>query len=268
MAPQLNSVDESKAALPGQTALPDTGAARADGKKARRKRILKRILGILLILIILLTGAFTVYVRDYYRADETASALLTEGAGIRRAEDHLILESPAPTDTALIFYPGGKVEYHAYLPMLKDLAARAGISVILVRMPFNLAVFDADAAAAIMASYPEFTRWYIGGHSLGGAMAADYASKHPAEIAGLILLGAYRYGNYPLAATLTIYGSLNTTVAQRVDYTENVVVIPGGNHAQFGNYGPQDKDPPAAISVTEQQQIAVGAIVDFIQQKE
>lgn len=47
----------------------------ADGKGAMMKRVLKRVLGILLILIILLTGAFAVYVSDYYRADETATKL-------------------------------------------------------------------------------------------------------------------------------------------------------------------------------------------------
>lgn len=232
------------------------------------KRVLKRVLGILLILIILLTGAFAVYVSDYYRADETATKLLTDTTGIRPAGDHLIIDPGVSGDTALIFYPGGKVEYHAYLPMLHQLAHTAGITVILVRMPFNLAVFDAGAAGAIMARYPQFSRWYIGGHSLGGAMAADYASRHPAAVTGLILLGAYRYGDYPLADTLTIYGSLNSAVAEKVDYTENVLVIGGGNHAQFGNYGPQDGDPPADISAQEQQQIAIGAILDFIRKKE
>ena len=49
-----------------------------------------------------------------------------------------------------------------------------------------------------------------------------------------------------------------------IDYTENVVEIEGGNHAQFGNYGPQKGDLPAAISAAEQQAQAVEAISDFI----
>ena len=91
---------------------------------------------------------------------------------------------------------------------------------------------------------------------------------HPEEIDGLILLGAYLYGDYPPADTLTVYGSLNQSVEDKIDYTENVVEIEGGNHAQFGNYGPQKGDLPAAISAEEQQAQALAAISDFIARRQ
>lgn len=69
---------------------------------------------------------------------------------------------------------------------------------------------------------------------------------------GLILLGAYLYSDYPPAGTLTIYGSLNQSEEDKIDYTENVVEIEGGNHAQFGNYDPQKGDALAVISAEEQ----------------
>ena len=96
---------------------------------------------------------------------------------------------------------------------------------------------------------------------MGGAMASQFASEHPD---GLILLGTYPYGDYPVEDTLTVYGSLNQSVEDKIDYTENVVKIEGGNHAQFGNYGPQKGDLPAAISAEEQQAQTVAAITDFI----
>jgi len=80
----------------------------------------------------------------------------------------------------------------------------------------------------------------------------------------LILLGAYLYGDYPAEKTLTVYGTFNTSVAGKIDYTENIVVIEGGNHAQFGNYGKQKGDPDATISAAEQQNITVAAIKDFL----
>lgn len=82
---------------------------------------------------------------------------------------------------------------------------------------------------------------------------------------GLILLGAYLYGDYPVEQTLTVYGSLNQSVEDKLDYTENVVEIQGGNHAQFGNYGTQKGDPPAIISSQEQQSQTVTAIQDFLE---
>ena len=115
-----------------------------------------------------------------------------------------------------------------------------------------------------MAQFPDIEHWYIAGHSLGGAMASQFAADHPEEIDGLILLGAYLYGDYPPADTLTVYGSLNQSVEDEIDYTENVVEIQGGNHAQFGNYGPQKGDAPATISAEEQQAQTVEAVADFI----
>ena len=40
--------------------------------------------------------------------------------------------------------------------------------------------------------------------------------------------------------------------------------IEGGNHAQFGNYGPQKGDQPATISAEEQQAQTVAAIEEFL----
>jgi len=99
---------------------------------------------------------------------------------------------------------------------------------------------------------------------MGGAMASDYASKHKEKVKGLILLGAYIYGDYPEENALTVYGTFNTSVAEKINYTENIVVIEGGNHAQFGNYGKQNGDPDATISSEEQQNITVEAIEKFL----
>lgn len=95
-------------------------------------------------------------------------------------------------------------------------------------------------------------------------MASQFASSHPDQADGLILLGAYLYGDYPPEDTLTIYGSLNQSVEDKIDYTENIVEIEGGNHAQFGNYGPQKGDLPAGISAEEQQRQTVEVIQSFL----
>ena len=108
--------------------------------------------------------------------------------------------------------------------------------------------------------------FYIAGHSMGGAMASSFAADHSSDIDGLILLGAYIYGDYPDNDTLTIYGSLNESVAEKITYDDNIVVIEGGNHAKFGNYGPQDGDKPAIISAEEQQKETVDAMTAFINQ--
>ncbi|HOU10494.1 MAG TPA: alpha/beta fold hydrolase [Clostridiales bacterium] len=228
------------------------------------KKRLKRALIILAALALVLTGAFYLYVSDYYKADETAAAVLHSETSVK-VQDNLTIVSPAePGGTALIFYPGAKVEHTAYLPILANIAKTCGITCILVKMPFNMAIFDAGAADEIIGRFPGIKNWIIGGHSMGGAMASSYASKHQDKVKGLILLGAYLYGDYPAEKTLTVYGTFNTSVAGKIDYTENIVVIEGGNHAQFGNYGKQKGDPDATISAAEQQNITVAAIKDFL----
>lgn len=209
------------------------------------------------------TGGFFWYVSDYYRAEDMAVAVLAQEDGII-AENNLTILSPSvPSDTAVIFYPGAKVEAIAYLPLLNQIR-QTGVTCILVDMPFRMAIFDPDAAENVIARFPEVEYWYIAGHSMGGAMASQFAAGHPDEVDGLILLGAYIYGDYPPEDTLTVYGSLNQSVEDKLDYTENVVEIQGGNHAQFGNYGPQKGDLPATITAQEQQAQTVAAIETFI----
>ena len=95
-------------------------------------------------------------------------------------------------------------------------------------------------------------------------MASAYASKHADRIKGLLLLGAYLYGSYPSAKTLTVYGTFNSDLEKNITYTDNIVKIEGGNHAQFGNYGRQKGDPDATISAEQQQEITAEAFAEFL----
>lgn len=229
----------------------------------KKLSLFKKVLLSIVVLLVLLSGAFFWYVSDYYRAEDIAVTVLAQDEGITVQDNLTILSPSSPTDTAMIFYPGAKVEAIAYLPLL-DQIRQTGVTCILVDMPFHMAIFDVNAAQDVIAQFPEFEHWYIAGHSMGGAMASQFAADHPDEVDGLILLGAYLYGDYPTDDTLTIYGSLNQSVEDKLGYTENVVEIAGGNHAQFGNYGAQKGDPPATISAAEQQAQTVSAIQTFI----
>lgn len=222
--------------------------------------------GTIFLILAILVGVFFWYVSDYYRAEDVALEVLAQDNSVT-AQDNLTILSPSyPTDTAIIFYPGAKVEAEAYLPLL-DQIRQTGVTCILVHMPFHMAIFDADAAEDVISEFSDIEHWYISGHSMGGAMASKFATDHPDQVDGLILMGAYIYGDYPDENTLTIYGSLNQSVEDHIDYTENIVEIEGGNHAQFGNYGIQKGDPPGEISAKEQQTQTVAAIELFINQQ-
>ena len=228
------------------------------------KKNIKIAVIIIVAIVILSVGTFLIYASDYYRADDTAIAAMQIDS-VTKLGDRLIIVTPdTPGKTAMIFYPGAKVEYFAYLPLMEKIKDSSGIMCILVKMPFNMAIFDPNAAEEIMEQFLEIENWYVAGHSMGGAMASYYASNNQDKVKGLILLGAYIYGDFPENKALTIYGSFNTSVAEKINYTENIVVIEGGNHAQFGNYGKQNGDVDAAISSEQQQSIAAEAIKNFI----
>lgn len=224
------------------------------------KKIIKIILLVLLSVLTVLGLSFTIYVSNYSKADEQAKTLFTS-LQLDKVENAYVLKGSEHNDIGMIFYPGGKVETIAYLPLLVQLQD-AGYSVYLVDMPFHLAVFDANAAEDIIANETQINTWYVMGHSLGGAMASNFASH--TNIEGLILLGATIYGSIDPSKVLTLIGSEDHVLNDKPSYSENVVIIEGGNHAQFGNYGVQKGDGVASISREEQQRITVEEILMFI----
>lgn len=216
-------------------------------------------------LIVFLVVAFFAYVSDHHRADETALSLLNNNAFIRQEGNLTILEPDEENDTraGLIFYPGGKVEEAAYLPLL-NLLREQGITVALVKMPFHLAVFQINAADSVFNIVPSVSRWFIGGHSLGGAMASSYAAGNESRLSGLILLGAYPVNDSPIP-TLCLYGSEDIMLdVTKLTGVANLLKIEGGNHAQFGNYGVQQGDGIATISREAQQEQAAAAMLAFL----
>ena len=233
--------------------------------KKPRKRAGKILLLSFAVLILLLALAFFVYTQDYYPADATAAALAKDRTNFRQEGSLTVLTPDSSNDTGagLIFYPGGKVEETAYLPLLNQLR-QGGLTCVLVKMPFRLAVFDIRAADAVYAQFPSISRWYLAGHSLGGAMASVYAEGNEGKLSGLILLGAYPVNNSPIP-TLVIYGSEDIKLdLSKLETVANRLELAGGNHAYFGNYGEQAGDGTAAITRENQQARAVSAVLAFV----
>ena len=237
----------------------------------------KKLVSILLVLILAFGIGCFLYINDYYHANEDAIAVLQQGASdtsevIVSEKDGLMVFLPrGGTDIGMIFYPGGKVEYSAYAPLLYQ-CARQGITCVLVEMPGNLAVLDMNAAEGIPERYTHVNRWYLAGHSLGGAMASSYLAKHTEDYEGAILLAAYATEALHGEKVLSVYGSEDSVLNMEKyeenkanlpeDYTE--VVIGGGCHAYFGAYGTQDGDGEPSISAEQQWEITAQAVAEFV----
>ena len=234
---------------------------------------IKIALYIILALIILIVCLSVWYVNDYSHADASVNTYLngTSNVSVEKVDNGLFLDGPG-NDSALIFYPGAKIEYISYLPLFMELA-NDGVDCFIVEMPGNLAFLGADSADAIIGdgkySYDE---WYISGHSLGGVAASSYAINHKDKISGLILLASYPVDDMGNMSVLSIYGSNDKTLNKEtydeskslMDNNLTEYVINGGNHAQFGSYGNQSGDGIATISPENQRDQTEKAILDFI----
>lgn len=242
-------------------------------KKTKVSTKKKLWIGIPAAIVLLLTGFCVWYVSDYYHAEAQVNAYLTSGETVNvTVEKDMVFLDGAGTDTAMIFYPGAKVEYTAYVPLFYALAEQ-GVDCFVVKMPCNLAMFGLGRAGDIMEEY-DYENWYFSGHSLGGAMGASYVLEHKEEFDGIVFLASYPTGDLSQSGltVLSVYGSedgvLNreNLVAGRAlmpeSYTE--LCIEGGNHAWFAYYGEQAGDGEATITKEEQQKQTVAAILSYI----
>jgi pimeloyl-ACP methyl ester carboxylesterase len=233
---------------------------------------------VLLILIAMTVGRFVIWANSAMPAMPEAIQTLDQPIGVTVSTDKwisLIPDQQTPVTTGYIFYPGARVDYRAYAPALVEIA-QSGTQVFLTRMPLNMAIFSPSLADEIIQANPQIQYWVIGGHSLGGAMAAQYAYSHPDKINGLILLAAYATKDSDLSkssvSALTISGT-NDGLATPDDIQASLQWLPtdatwiqieGGNHAQMGWYGDQSGDNPASISREEQQDQIISASIDLL----
>lgn len=228
----------------------------------REKVIRTGIIAVLLISVLIVVAR--TYTGNYYHAEPYEPAVKS----VEETEDYIAYGDPKSI-LGLIFYPGAKVEETAYAPLMDELAEE-GIFCVVAKMPAHLAVLKPDVAEEIIEAYDKVEHWYLAGHSLGGAMAADYAAKHEEDLAGLILLAAYPTKDLADLPVLSVYGSEDEVLNKEkydssIGYADRLTerVIDGGNHAGFGNYGVQRGDGEALIPQEEQWQETVDYILNY-----
>jgi len=230
-------------------------------------------LKISLVVVLILCIACWIYVADDYPANDAAIAAMSPVSGISVIQGkNTVAFVPQEYDAGFIFYPGGKVEHTAYAPLMRALA-QEGILCVLTEMPLNLAVLDMNAAGDIPEQYPEIENWYIGGHSLGGSMAASHAEKNADQYDGLVLLAAYSTADLSSSniPVISVYGSEDgvLNMEKYEEYKDNLPsgfeehIIEGGCHAGFGGYGPQDGDGVPTLSSENQIRETVRLLAGF-----
>ena len=250
----------------------------AKEKKKRKKRIIITLVSVFSFVAILV-GSFFIYTGIYNHAtDHAISYLQNSTLSEVKDEDKYVSFQPKIdkvtqiNKSGIIFYPGGKVEYKAYAPLLRDLSDK-GIASVLVKMPFNLAIFNINGAKDKQSIFPNIENWYIAGHSLGGVMACSYLKNNYTNYKGIIMLGSYSTVDLSQTGlkTLSVLAE-NDKVLNKDKYEKNKsnlpnlteITISGGIHSYFGDYGIQKGDGTPSISLEEQQKQIVLNISKFI----
>jgi len=190
----------------------------------------------------------------------------------------LSIRPAGPARALLVLYPGGFVRPQAYEWLGRALASR-GVHTVIPEFPADLAVVDAGRAAALIAHYADGRPVVLGGHSLGGAMAAGYAADHPGAVAGLVLLASYPAqdtsltgASFPALSLLAEHDGVADPDAvrgglDRLPPGSRLVVVRGAVHSFFGRYGPQAGDGLPTVSRAEAEAgvvEAVGAYLDGV----
>lgn len=238
------------------------------------KKPFKIALYILLGVIVAAVLGFYIWSQQTYKATEELYNLVTKDDYVIQDKNY-VFKAKEETTKGIILYPGAKVEPLAYGYLGKSLAEK-GYEVVIPTMRLNMAVFDMKKAESIMEDHPNIEEWIIGGHSLGGAMAASYAAEFPDKIAGLVLFASYpadsvdfSKGTLPI---LSIYGGkdkvapVEDILASQPSLSSVAILheIKEGNHAGFGMYGDQADDGKATISNLEQQNRIVEQIDNWL----
>ena len=261
--------------MPNETTTRDAPPTRS--APTRGRRVLQRVLLALLAVLLVAGAAVYAYAGHPAQPTERALAALSADSAVSVFSGRWLEFRPAtakPT-AGLVIYPGGLVDYRAYAPIAHAVAVQ-GYFVAIVPMPLGLAVLAPNRALEVIAAHPEIERWAVGGHSLGGSMAATFAKGHPDLVEGLVLWASYPAQWDDLSrsglAVASIYGTNDgLATGAKIDASRALlpadtawVEIPGGNHAQFGSYGAQSGDNPASIGEVEQQALVASATIDLL----
>ncbi len=237
------------------------GKAAVNG--SRLKGVLLWTLATVVALLLVATAVFFGWALTPHRAEAEPLRRAQENpdVAVTRGQDQVLLSPTGePSGTGVVFYPGARVEPDAYAATWAPIVAATGVTVVVPDMRLNLALFDQDRAEDVVTELPEVDTWYLGGHSMGGAFAAQHVGTGHTHTdwAGLVLWASYAVEAADLAdredlRVLSVAGARDGVlplpeIAERrpaLPPDTVTVTVEGMNHAQFGAYGSQagDEEP-------------------------
>ncbi|GCE49968.1 alpha/beta hydrolase [Thermosporothrix hazakensis] len=241
-----------------------------------RPRFWRLALLVMLFLLLGVTIALVIWLRPYAASADAMAALhTTPGVTVTQNDEMISFLPSTRARVGLIFYPGAKVDPAAYAITMHALA-EDGYATFILKMPLNIALLAENRADDVIAAHPEIAVWAVGGHSLGGVAASDYAANH-GKIRGLLLFASYPNGDLSHRShlqVLSVSGSHDglatpdkiAAAKHLLPVTTRYIVIQGGIHSYFGDYGVQDGDGQPTITRSQARTQIIAASLAFLNQ--
>lgn len=235
-------------------------ASRLAGTPRVGRRIVQILIAILVVFVLAIV-AFVTWANIIMQGEREAALVAWRDPQVSiSSTDHSVILRPrnGGTATGLVFIPGAKVDPYAYLYKLSGIVEK-GVTVVITKPILNLAFFDQRPLSRFTEDAPSVTRWFVGGHSLGGVRACMLAhSTGEPKVAGLVLFGSFCANDLSRTdlRVLSIAAERDgLSTPAMIDAAKNMlpasasfVEVRGSNHAQFGDYGAQPGDGVATIS--------------------
>lgn len=124
--------------------------------------------------------------------DEVASFRRTS-RGWLLCEPRERFSTPATSGTLFVLYCGAKLDPTHYTMLAREVA-KHGISTLILQSPLNICFIPpVNAKDVIDSMSPTFSRFILGGHSLGSQFCCKFALNlsGKTELAGVVLFGAF-----------------------------------------------------------------------------
>ncbi len=185
-----------------------------------------------------------------------------------------------PSATAIFFEPGAKVEARAYAATLRPLA-EAGFTVVIAKQPLAIAFLSLSDFDTTRSVFPAVDRWVVGGHSLGGVVAAIQADDGDSDTSAPVV-GLFFYASLPasdisssLTARVLSLSAAHDGLATPTDIDAakpllppdtQYIVISGAVHAYFADYGAQPGDGIPTVSHDKARSEIAKATLDFVRE--
>lgn len=204
------------------------------------------------------------------------------GVTLTETADAVVLTPDDPTGSGLVFVAGARVEAAAYAHKLSGLAEQ-GITVVIARPILNFAIAEFRPLDHFTALGAGVDSWFVGGHSLGGVRACQYAADAASgstsdgagpAVEGLILAGSYcavDLSDDDLAVLSLGGGRDGLSTPEKIADSAHLLPddthfaqLDGAAHAQFGDYGAQPGDGTPTASDAEVRDWITDEVVQFI----